>query len=89
MSDYEDFFTNYDPGYKEVFHASWQDYEENGWIFIFEKGDEYFYIEGGYCVFGAGEDQRPDFSHKYKITFEKAFEKMEEWKDCIGGAFYG
>lgn len=40
----------YDPSYHCVFYADWCDWEESGWIYIFEKDKVYYSLEGGCCI---------------------------------------
>ena len=40
----------YDPAYVPVWHASWCDYEESGWIYVLQKGTQYYVVQGGYSV---------------------------------------
>lgn len=78
----EDYFCGYDDSYTYIFYSSWESYEENGWIFIFEKEGKYYSIEGGYCVMQV---------YPYKTTWGKdlsgpmsedeALKLMIEWEE--------
>lgn len=77
---FEEYFTDYDPSYKIVFVGEWSDYEENGWIFIFCKDQQYFYLQGGYCLM-VGWSPDPLFSDIDELTADEAIGMMLEWAD--------
>lgn len=82
---FDDFFEGYDPSYQLFFKASWQTWEEHGWIFIFEKDNQYYYIEGGYSVM-SDNDYLPSFRKDlFELNEEQAFEKAKEWEDKEDG----
>lgn len=77
---FEDYFENFDPTYNLFFHAAWSDYEEDGWIFIFEKDSKFFSIEGGHCIMV--KDTTPDFATDLTpLTEDEVLEIMTEWQE--------
>lgn len=82
MTNFESYFENYDPSYQLAYQASWQSWEEDGWIFIFQKGTEYFSIEGGYCVM-VEDHSLQDFKIGLEgpLTEDQILEIMIQWDD--------
>ena len=70
--------TGWDPSYKVVFHASWSDYEESGWIAIMENGHRFYSQTGGYCVMADNGEDRWD---PQLISEDEAIELMLEWEE--------
>lgn len=59
-----------------VFDASWQDYEESGWVVVFKFFDELMVCEGGYSVMA--ESNEFHFEPQ-GITEEDLEEIKAEW----------
>lgn len=70
---------NYDPSYNIVFEASWCDWEEYGWIYIFEKDGKYYALEGGHCVMCESYDTTWD--DLYLVSEDEALELMFRWAE--------
>jgi hypothetical protein len=71
------FLNGFDPLHNLVFHASWSDWEEGGWIAITECNGEYFYQEGGHCVMAADD---PETWNPTPISQDDALALMLEWE---------
>lgn len=61
-----------------VYENSWSDYEEGGWVIVFDFLGELFVIEGGYCVMV--QDNTFDFNPDPLLDWE--FEQLkQEWEE--------
>ena len=75
-----DFIEGYDATYLPIFQASWNSWEEGGWVVIFEKNKKLFAVEGGHCVMAKDNSTIWD-RDSYEITQEEALRIMLEWED--------
>ena len=76
---FEENFDGYDSSYRIVFVGEWSDWEENGWLFIFEKDNRFYFLQGSHCVMTI--NNRYSFKNIQEITSDEALELMEEWAD--------
>jgi len=90
MTEYElsQEIKGYDPTYKYVFSASWSDYEDYAWIYIFEKDGKYYSLEGGQCS-GAGYGYfSTEWDHDWQFleyltdSQDEVLQVMMDWQDC-------
>lgn len=59
------------------FHASWQDYEENAWVVIFDLEGDLFVENYRYSVMA--EDNTYNFDPQF-ITFDDAADLVNDWR---------
>lgn len=70
----------YDPSYIPIFHSSWSDWEEGGFVYIFEKDNKFYTIEGGHCVMV--EDNSTVWDRDLcEISEDDAIQVMIEWEE--------
>lgn len=73
------YFAGFDPSYNLIFSAGWSDWEEGGWLFIFEKDGQAYSIEGGHCVMtGTSEPSFPEDLEP--LSQDEALAMMLEWE---------
>lgn len=72
---------DYDPSYTPIYHGQWSSYEENGWMYLFERDGRYYILQGGYSVM-AETHPDPVFDVE-EISFEEAFEEMTSMEKAI------
>jgi len=63
----------YDPTFVPVWHASWSDHEECGWIYLLEKDGQHYLQQGGYSVMA--EDNTP-FWNPWRVSEAEALDEM-------------
>lgn len=78
MSEYENFLKSTDPSWQVLFRAYYAEDEEDDWIIIFEKDNQYLQIKGGHSVMLEPEEQYP--SH-ILISEDEVYEQMQEWEE--------
>jgi hypothetical protein len=84
MEDYEwsrrdlEDVPGYDPSYEIVYHASWSDYEEHGYIYILRRDSQLYSLENGHSVMAEDNSERWDL---YPINEDQALTLMIEWDE--------
>jgi len=64
----------YDASYSLAYYNGWSDYEEHGWVAIFERDGQFFQCEGGYSPMGGSIEEKLFYE---PISLEQALEEID------------
>lgn len=71
---------DYDPAFVPVWHASWSDYEECSWIYVLQKGAQYYVQQDGYSVM---EEDNTDRWAPYPVSDLRFWEILLDWEEHL------
>lgn len=79
--DLKDFFSDYDPSYILYDYRHWCGYSDTAYVFIFEKDNSLYMLEGGSSGEGSWHTR---FEQIEKISLDEVCEILTEWDSVFG-----
>jgi hypothetical protein len=81
QQDLQELFPHhYNAEFVPVWHAAWSDYEESAYIYILQKGDQYYVQQGGYSVVA---DDNTDYWSPYPVSDAELWEILVDWEEHL------
>ncbi|TLX16242.1 hypothetical protein [Rhizobium sp. MHM7A] len=68
----------YDASYVLAYYNAWSDFEDNGWVAIFERNGQFFQCDGGYSPMVGHVEEKLLYE---PITLEQALEEIEAMEE--------
>lgn len=68
-------------GFDILFYGHEVGFEEDQWMMIVNKANEFYMVEGGYCVYASPEDNAAE-PVLQPIDLDQAINEVNEWYDA-------
>lgn len=70
----------YDEQFVPVWYASWSDYEESAYVYILQRGNQYYVQQYAYSVMA---DDNTNYWQPYAVSDAQLWEILLDWEEHL------